>query len=78
MTPNKSVTTLAPFIYGNVSEIRSSQTELALYLNHWTSRLRAALFYWTTHGLAATSGWWLQGLKNEMVCNYVMLKNIEN
>jgi hypothetical protein len=58
---------LAPFIYGKVSEVRTCQAESAFFLNYWTSRLRAALFYWTTHGLPHTSGWWVQGLKNEMV-----------
>lgn len=64
---------LAPFIYGMVTGIRRGQSEYAFFLNYSTSRLRAALFHWTTHGLERISGWWLKGLKNEMVRNYIWL-----
>jgi hypothetical protein len=75
--PKKPVAVLAPFTYGKVSQDRETQIQHTICLNYCTSRLRAALFYWTVHGLEEASGWWLQGLKNEMVLhNYLLLKNI--
>jgi hypothetical protein len=74
-TKKNDVVVLTPFTYGNVLPDRSTQTQETVFLNYMTSRLRAALHYWTIHELNASAEWWLQGLRNEMVCKFFFFDN---
>jgi len=64
---------ICPFQYGNVTDGRASQCVDTAALNYMTSRLRAALFQFESCSSAQSMSWWLDGLRNEVVYNFIFL-----
>ena len=67
---------LNPFTYGTVHSDRESQVLSTAHLNYMTLHLHAALCEFAEHSSKESMAWWLEGLRNEMVCYHILSKVI--